>query len=47
MPAGLVVNHGDFPGILIIGEDHSLLHPPALQRFAKALPATVPPPVLQ
>jgi hypothetical protein len=33
-PAGLVLHHGDFPGILIIGEDHSLLHPDALQRLA-------------
>ncbi len=35
-PAGLVMHHGDFPGILIIGEDHSLLHPDALQRLAVA-----------
>ena len=35
-PAGLVMHHGDFPGILIIGEDHSLLHSPALQRLAVA-----------
>lgn len=33
-PAGLVVHHGDFPGAVIIGADHSLLHAPALQRFA-------------
>ena len=32
-PAGLVVHHGDFPSIVIIGADQSLLHPPALQRF--------------
>jgi hypothetical protein len=32
-PAGLVLHHGDFPGLLIIGADHSLLHPPALHRF--------------
>ncbi len=36
VPAGLVMHHGDFPGILIIGEDHSLLHPDALQRLAVA-----------
>jgi hypothetical protein len=32
-PAGLVMHHGDFPGIVIIGADHSFLHTPALQRF--------------
>jgi hypothetical protein len=34
MPAGLVLHHGDFPGIVIVGADQSLLHPPALQRLA-------------
>ncbi len=33
-PAGLIVHHGDFPGIVIVGADQSFLHPPALQRFA-------------
>lgn len=33
-PAGLVVHHGAFPGIVIIGEDQSFLHPPALRRLA-------------
>ena len=33
-PAGLVLHHGDFPGIAIIGADQSLLHQPALQRLA-------------
>lgn len=33
-PAGLVVHHGDFPGIIIIGADGSFLHAPALQRLA-------------
>ena len=32
-PAGLVVHHGDIPGIAIVGEDQSLLHTPALQRL--------------
>lgn len=32
-PAGLIVHHGDFPGIAIIGADQSLLHRPALQQF--------------
>jgi hypothetical protein len=31
-PAGLVMHHGDVPGIAIIGADRSLLHRPALQR---------------
>lgn len=35
MPAGLVVHHGDFPGVVIIGADQSLLHRPALQPFAE------------
>ena len=34
MPAGLVVHHGGFPGILIIGDDQSFLHPPTLWRVA-------------
>lgn len=29
-PAGVVVHHGSFPGILIIGDDQGFLHPPAL-----------------
>lgn len=33
-PAGLVLHHGDFPGLLIIGEDSSILHTPALHRLA-------------
>ncbi len=33
-PAGLVVHHGDIPGVVIIGADQSLLHRPALQRLA-------------
>jgi hypothetical protein len=33
-PAGLVVHHGDFPGVAIIGADQSWLHRAALQRFA-------------
>ena len=31
-PAGLVIRHGAFPGVLIIGDDQSFLHPPALAR---------------
>jgi hypothetical protein len=27
---GLAVSHGDFPGVLIIGADHSLMHRPAV-----------------
>lgn len=34
LPAGLVVHHGDFPGVLIIGSDASFLHPRALLRLA-------------
>jgi len=37
-PAGLVVHHGDIPGIVIVGADQSLLHRPALQRFAVEQP---------
>jgi hypothetical protein len=33
-PAGLVVHHGAFPGIVIIADDQSFLHPPALARVA-------------
>jgi hypothetical protein len=33
-PAGLIMHHGDFPGVVIIGEDHSFLHQPALHRLA-------------
>lgn len=32
-PAGVVLYHGDFPGIVIIGNDSSVLHRPALQRI--------------
>jgi hypothetical protein len=32
-PAGLIVHHGDFPGVVIIGADQSFLHQPALQRL--------------
>jgi hypothetical protein len=32
-PAGMVLHHGDFPGVIIIGADQSLFHPPALQRL--------------
>lgn len=34
MPAGVVVHHGDFPGVVIIGADQSFLHRLALQRLA-------------
>jgi hypothetical protein len=33
-PAGLVVHHGEFPSCLVIGDDQSFLHPPALLRLA-------------
>jgi hypothetical protein len=33
IPAGLIVHHGDFPGVVIIGADQSFLHQPALQRL--------------
>jgi hypothetical protein len=33
-PAGMIVHHGDFPGLVIIGADQSFLHQPALQRLA-------------
>ncbi len=33
-PAGLVVHHGEFPGCIIIGDDQSFPHPPALLRLA-------------
>jgi hypothetical protein len=33
-PAGLVMHHGAFPGVVIIGADQSFLHPPALHRLA-------------
>jgi hypothetical protein len=35
-PAGVVLHHGDFPGVVIIGADQSFLHRPALQRLAAA-----------
>jgi hypothetical protein len=37
-PAGLVVHHGDVPGVVVIGADESLLHPPALQRLGVEQP---------
>jgi len=33
-PAGLVMHHGEFPGVVIIGEDHTLFHTGALHRVA-------------
>ena len=33
-PAGVVISHGAFPGILIIGADQSLLHPRTLLRVS-------------
>jgi len=33
-PAGIVVRHGQFPGLLIIGDDNSFLHRRTLQRIA-------------
>jgi hypothetical protein len=33
-PAGLVMHHGDFPGVVVIGADQSWLHRGALQRLA-------------
>lgn len=32
-PAGLVVHHGAFPGLIIIKDDQSWLHPPALWKL--------------
>ncbi len=37
-PAGLVLHHGDIPGVAIIGVDQSFLHLPALQRLALEQP---------
>jgi hypothetical protein len=37
-PAGLVLHHGDIPGVAIVGADQSLLHRPALQRVALKQP---------
>jgi hypothetical protein len=37
-PAGLVLHHGDFPGIVIIGSDQSFLHAPALLRLVLERP---------
>jgi len=34
LPAGVVMHHGAFPGLAIIGDDQSVLHPPALARVA-------------
>ena len=33
-PVGAVIHHGDFPGVMIIGSDQSILHAPALMQFA-------------
>jgi hypothetical protein len=33
-PAGLVFHHGEIPGVGIIGEDQSFLHPPAIHRVS-------------
>jgi hypothetical protein len=33
-PAGVVIHHGAFPGVVIIAEDQSFLHPPALAKVA-------------
>lgn len=35
-PAGIVLHHGAFPGVLIIGDDSSALHRPALQQIVVA-----------
>jgi hypothetical protein len=32
-PEGVVLHHGDIPGVAIIGADQSFLHRPALQRL--------------
>lgn len=32
-PAGLIVHHGEFPGVIIVGADESFRHPPALHRL--------------
>jgi hypothetical protein len=37
-PAGLVMHHGEIPEAIIVGSDQSLLHRPALQRFAVGQP---------
>jgi len=37
-PAGIVMHHGDFPGVVIIADDSAFLHRRALQRIAVALP---------
>ena len=33
-PVGAVVHHGQFPGVVIIGDDQSFLHPQTLFRFS-------------
>jgi hypothetical protein len=35
-PAGLILHHGDFPGVVIIGDDSSFLHRRALMLFPPA-----------
>ncbi len=34
-PAGIIVHHGAFPGLIIIGADQSFLHPPALLHLSQ------------
>ena len=34
-PAGLVMHHGDIPGVIIIGADQSLFHRPALLQITR------------
>jgi len=38
-PAGLILQHGSFPGVLIIGDDSSWLHRRTLQRIAATPPS--------
>jgi hypothetical protein len=33
-PPGLVISHGEFPGIIVIGDDQSLLHQPTIMRLS-------------
>lgn len=40
-PAGVVMHHGSFPGIIIIGDDSAFLHHPALQRLTTSSQAEV------
>jgi hypothetical protein len=34
VPAGLILHHGDVPGVVIIGSEQSVLHPPSLMQLA-------------